>query len=206
MVLIGTGAIAINEHTQGLLTHIGVSFAFGFAVFAMIYYFGKISGAHINPVVSIGLWLNGKFTCKQLTPYIIAQLLGAVTASALVGFIFTTNNSLGTTLPYAGKTEAFIIELIFTFILVQAILIVDSNNTLRKHIALIIGLVIFAEAFLGGPISGASMNPARSIGPAVIAKNFSSLWIYLLAPLLGAIITIFTHKQYQKLRFNKIKN
>ncbi len=194
LVLFGTGAIILNEKTNGLISHLGVSMVFGFVVFAMIVIWGKISGAHINPAVSIGLLISNKLEHNNLWSYIIAQVAGALTASFILSLLFVSNQNLGATLPSGSQMQSFFTELIATFVLVQVILMVDDSQKFRKHIALIVGLVIFAEAFLLGPISGASMNPARSMGPAIASKNISSLWIYIFAPVLGAGLAAFVHK------------
>lgn len=196
LVLVGTGAIVINEQSGGAVTHLGVSLAFGLIVFAMIVVFGKISGAHINPAVSFGLWLDGRLKTKLLLPYIAVQLVGAFMASLTLGILFFTNQNLGSTLPSGSLAKSFLLEMLMTFVLVQAILLIDDNQKLRKHIAVIIGTVVFLEAFLGGPISGASMNPARSFGPALVSQNLTNLWIYFMAPALGAAIAAYANKFY----------
>ena len=198
LVFLGAGAIVTNEVTNGAITHLGISLVFGIAVFGMIFLFGKVSGAHINPAVSIGLWLTGKLKTKFLRVYIFAQLSGALFASLLLKVLFVNNQNLGATLPFAGVVPAFLFELLATFALVQIILIVADSRRFRKHIALIIGALIFLEAFLGGPISGASMNPARSFGPAVVSQNLNTLWIYIFAPVLGGVAAAFVHQVFNK--------
>jgi len=207
LVFLGTGAIVMNELTNGSISHFGVSLVFGLTVFAMIYIFGKISGAHINPAVSVGLWITGKLKSSHLNAYILAQMIGALTASLSIGFLFVSNENLGATLPSGSQMESFFIEVVLSFVLVQVILITDDNQGFRKHIAIIVGSLIFVEAYLAGPITGASMNPARSFGPALVSQNLNSLWIYILAPVLGATIAAVTHNFYAynvKPVFNKI--
>lgn len=190
LVLVGTGAIVLNDVTQGAITHSGISITFGAIVFLMIVSFGKISGAHINPAVTLGLWMNKKFERKYVMPYIVVQLAGALSASLLLFRIWGTAGDLGATLPSKGISNAFFIEVVFTFLLVQSILFFSASNKFNKHIAILIGAIIFVEAFLGGPISGASMNPARSFGPAVVSNNLNAFWLYIAAPTLGSSLTL----------------
>lgn len=194
LVFIGTGAIVLNDET-GSVGHLEISLAFGMIVFLMIMIFGKISGAHINPAVTIGLYLDGSFPKRKVIGFVLSQILGGVLASYSLKYVFQMNKTLGMTQPKGSWQEAFIWEFVMTFILMIIILLIGQIKKLKLYvIALIIGSVIFLEAYIGGPISGASMNPARSIGPAFAAENLSQLWIYILAPILGSVSAIFVKK------------
>ena len=146
------------------MSHLGIAMTFGFIVTAMIYAIGDISGAHINPAVSIAFWAAGEFTGKDLMPYIIAQLLGAILASATLYFLFPSASTMGETLPAGTAMQSFILEIILTFFLMFVIINVATGAKETGMMAgLAIGLVVLLEAAFAGPICGASMNPARSI-------------------------------------------
>jgi len=189
IVFCGTGAIIINQQTNGSVTHPGIAITFGLIVMAMIYAFGSISGAHFNPAVSIAFAVSGKFAARQLIPYIISQLSGAVLASLLLKFLFPANELLGATLPAGSDMQSFVLEVILTFLLVLIILHVADNQAMMA--GLIIGSVILLEAMFAGPICGASMNPARSFAPACVSVHFEHLWIYITAPVIGALFAVF---------------
>lgn len=197
LVFCGTGAVIVNQQTHGLLGQSGVSAAFGLIVIAMIYAFGKTSGAHINPAVSIGFAIAGLFPKKQLMPYILAQCAGAIIASAILKLLFPANVELGGTIPSGSIWQSFILEIILTFILMLVILKTATGSKESSTIAgIAIGAVVFVEALFAGPISGASMNPARSIGPAIISGHLSTLWVYLTSPILGsAVVSVIVRKE-----------
>lgn len=195
LVFCGTGAIIVNQEYSSALGHAGVAIAWGLAVTVMIYCFGSISGAHLNPAVTLSLWMGKIFSFKDVIPYISGQLLGAITASALLKFLFPYNETLGSTLPSGSVWQSFIFEFLMTFFLMLTIFKVAIENETTKPLAgIIIGLVILLEAMFGGPVSGASMNPARSIGPAIISGHMQHLWIYITAPIPGALAaTLFNN-------------
>jgi aquaporin NIP len=191
VVFAGTGSIIINELSGGLLTHFGVSLVFGLIVFAMICAFGGVSGAHFNPAVSLGFVIARRFPARHLLPYIASQIAGAITASTFLRFLFPNHQTLGATHPAFSTPIAFGVEIVLTTILMFVILAVSTRAQERGFYAAIsIGSVIAAAALLGGPISGASMNPARSLGPALAESNLQSLWIYLTAPFIGAALSV----------------
>lgn len=198
LVFCGTGAIIVNEQSSGSLGLVGIAFACGIIVTAMIYVFGTISGTHINPAVTIAL-LIGKLTSKkEAFFYIISQLAGAFLASILLKIMFPTNLSLGATLPAGALSQSFILEFILTFFLMLTILGVASKKEFSNIAGLIIGLVVTGIILFAGPISGGSFNPARSIAPAVVSGNVTALWIYITAPILGSIIAMLLWKSLSK--------
>jgi aquaporin NIP len=191
LVFAGTGAIIIDQETHGGVTHAGVAITFGLIVMSMIYTFGDISGAHLNPAVSIAFTLARKLPVKQLFLYIISQLSGGILASLTLKFLFPANQYLGATIPAGSAAQSFILELILTFFLMMTIINVATGSKERGMFAgLAIGAVIGLEAMFAGPICGASMNPARSLAPAVVSGHTEFLWIYLAATILGAALAI----------------
>lgn len=191
LVFAGTGAIVINQVSGGTVTHVGIALTFGLIVLAMIYTVGDISGAHLNPAVSLGFFAAGRFPLRQVFPYIASQCAGAFAASGLLRFLFPQNATLGATIPAGTEMQSFILELILTAILMFAILGVSTGAAEKGITAgIVVGSVIGLEAMFAGPICGASMNPARSLAPAIVSGHLSALWIYILAPILGAIIGV----------------
>ena len=191
LVLAGTGAIAVDSVSGGVIGHVGIALTFGLVVFAMIQMFGDISGAHFNPAVTIGFAASGRFAWKSVPIYIIAQFSGAIAASGLLKLMLPSATTLGQTVPKGGIGLAFVFEFLMTAFLMATILRV-SHGAREKGITagLSIGAVVAFEALFGGPISGASMNPARSLGPAVMTWDISTLWLYCCAPTLGALLAV----------------
>jgi len=191
LVFAGTGAIVINSVSHGSITHVGVALTFGLIVMAMIYTLGDVSGAHLNPAVTIGFWLAGRLSGRFVLPYIISQLLGALAASALIRVLFGNVASLGATIPAGPWWQSFVLEIVLTTLLMFVILRVSTGS---KEVGMLAGVaiggVVALEALFAGPICGASMNPARSLGPAIISGNLGALWLYLLAPVIGAAIAV----------------
>jgi aquaporin Z len=191
LVFAGTGAIIIDQETHGSITHAGIAITFGLIVMSMIYTFGDISGAHLNPAVSIAFTLAKKFPVKELFPYIISQLSGAILASLTLKFLFPANQYLGATIPAGSAGQSFVLELILTFFLMMTIINAATGSKERGMFAgLAIGAVVGLEAMFAGPICGASMNPARSLAPAIVSGHTEFLWIYLSATIIGAALAI----------------
>lgn len=191
LVFCGTGAIIINQQTKGEVSHAGIAMTFGFIVMVMIYTLGNISGAHLNPAVTIAFTLAKKFRINQVSPYIISQLAGAILASVVLKYLFPTNETLGATLPAGTQLQSFILEFILTFFLMFVIINVATGSKEQGIVAgLAIGSTVLLEAMFAGPISGASMNPARSIAPAIISGHTEYLWIYIVATITGAALAI----------------
>jgi aquaporin NIP len=191
LVFAGTGAIIINEVSHGVISHAGIALTFGLVIMAMIYTFGDISGAHFNPAVTLGFFTARRFPASEVLPYIFSQVLGATAASGILHILFPQNSGLGTTQPAGSSMQSFVLELILTAILMLVILSVSTGAKEKGITAgIAIGGVIALEAMFAGPICEASMNPARSLGPALVAHNFNALWIYLSAPVLGALVAV----------------
>ncbi len=191
MVFAGTGAIVINNASNGAVTHFGISLTFGLIVMVMIYALGNISGAQMNPAVTIGLAVAKRFSWKDVPAYIVAQLAGAFAASALLKFLFPLDAKLGATLPAGSVMQSFILEVILTAILMFVILAVAKDDKESKITAAIaIGATVGLEALFAGPICGASMNPARSLAPAIVSGNLQHLWLYPTATILGALLAV----------------
>ena len=198
LVFCGTGAIVINDITNGTVSHIGIALTFGLIVTVMIFAFGSISGAHINPAVSIAFAVTDRFDKKDLMPYIIAQLAGAFLASGILRVLFMQHDNLGTTFPMGQWQQSFVLEIILTYFLMLVILFVSQNREVKQFTAIAVGGTVLLEALFAGPVSGASMNPARSIAPAVVSGHIAQLWIYLVAPIIGAILASVTWKGFGK--------
>ncbi|MFK7748471.1 MAG: MIP/aquaporin family protein [Kordia sp.] len=194
LVFFGTGAVIVNEQTNGSLGLVGISLAFGIIIIAMIYSFGTISGTHINPAVTIALAFGKILPKNKIFGYITAQITGAFFASGLLKFMFPENTTLGITIPSGTFLQSFIMECVLTFFLMLTILGVSSKKESASVSGLVIGLMVVGMILVAGPISGGSFNPARSIAPAVVSGNLSALWLYLVAPVLGAILAMFVWK------------
>ncbi len=198
LVFAGTGAIVINEQT-GALGHFGVAATFGLIVLAMIYAFGDLSGAHLNPAVTLGFVVAKRFPVKEAAPYIVAQLSSALLASLTLRFLFPENATLGATFPAGSEMQSFILELLLTYFLMLVILqVAHGSKEVGVMAGIAIGAVVGLEALFAGPISGASMNPARSIAPALVSGEMRALWIYIVAPLLGALLATVTWSWLRK--------
>lgn len=191
LVFCGTGAMTIDEVTKGGVSHVGVAITFGLVVMSMIYALGDKSGAHINPAVTLAFACNGSFRWKETGPYIISQFVGAIAASYLLKFLFPTSLLLGRTIPAGSDLQSLILEFILSFILMLVIINVAKGSKEQGLFAgIAIGGVITLEAMFAGPICGASMNPARSLGPAIASGQFQSLWLYIVGPITGAITAL----------------
>lgn len=191
LVFCGTGAIVINQETAGVVSHPGVAFTFGLIVMVMIYALGPVSGAHLNPAVTIAFAVAKRFEVIEVIPYILSQLGGAFLASFTLHFLFPANEFLGSTLPAGSEMQSFILELLLTFFLVLVIIQVATGSKEQGMFAgLAIGSTVLLEAMFAGPICGASMNPARSLAPALVSGHREHLWIYMLAPVIGAILAV----------------
>jgi len=195
IVFCGTGAIIINQETNGAITHAGIAATFGLIVMTMIYALGNISGAHFNPAVTIAFTVVKKFPVKEVFPYLLSQVAGGFTASIILKLLFPENQFLGSTIPTGSAMQSFVLEIIITFFLMFVIVSVAHGSKEQGLFAgLAIGSVVMLDAMFAGPICGASMNPARSFAPAIVSGHIEHLWIYITAPLLGACLAVFVWK------------
>lgn len=191
LVFCGTGAVVIDQFSNGSITHVGVAITFGLIVMSMIYGLGNISGAHLNPAVSIAFTLAGKFSTKQLLPYILSQFAGAIAASGTLHLLFPTNVMLGATMPAGSEMQSFVMEFILSFFLMLVIINVATGSKEQGMFAgLAIGSVVALEAMFAGPVCGASMNPARSLAPALVSGHLEHIWIYLTATVAGMALAV----------------
>ncbi|WP_130287712.1 MIP/aquaporin family protein [Aquimarina brevivitae] len=195
LVFCGTGAMVINDFSEGTITHVGVAITWGLIVMAMIYAFGEISGAHFNPAVTIAFAYAKKFPWQDVPKYVLAQSGGAIAASAIVLFLFPTNETLGGTIPSIPPLKAFVLELLLTYFLMVVIINVSTGSKeIGTMAGIAIGGVVLLEAMFAGPVTKASMNPARSLGPALVSGNWEHQWLYFIAPILGALLAVLSCK------------
>lgn len=190
LVFAGTAAIVVDAQT-GALGHVGVSAVFGLVVMAIIYAVGDVSGAHLNPAVTVGFWAAGRFPGPRVPLYAGAQFVGALAASLAVRGLFPAADGLGGTYPAGGLGQAFGMETVLTFLLMFVILCVAVGAKEKGLMAgIAIGGTVALDALFGGPVTGASMNPARSLAPAIVGLDLSDQWLYVAAPLVGALVAV----------------
>ena len=188
LVFAGAGAIVVDARTHEL-GHVGVAITFGLVIMAMIYAVGHVSGAHLNPAVSLAFAVSRHFPWSRVAGYWAAQLAGAVLAAALVRLSLGSDADVGATLPSGSQGQSFVWELILTFFLMFVIMAVATDtHAIGEAAAIAVGGTVGLNAMFGGPVSGASMNPARSIGPALVSGNLHALWLYIVAPIAGATL------------------
>ena len=191
LVFAGTGAIVINDVSNGAITHAGIALTFGLIVLAMIYTVGDVSGAHLNPAVTLGFFAARRLGGAAVLPYLASQLLGALAASGVLRVLFPAHATLGATLPAGPELQSFVLEVVLTALLMFVILSVSTGAKEKGITAgIAVGAVIALEAMFAGPVCGASMNPARSLAPALVSGHLEHLWIYLAAPVLGALLAV----------------
>lgn len=189
LVFIGPGSVMVNAWSGGALGQVGVALAFAFVVIAMIYALGHLSGAHINPAVTIAFWSVRRFPAGEVIPYVIAQCVGAVAASCALRAALGPVGRMGATLPGVSLRAAFGVEWLLAFALMFVIMAVATDERVADGFAaLAVGLTVGFCALMGGPLTGASMNPARSFGPALVGDLWRGHWVYWLAPVTAMII------------------
>lgn len=195
LVFFAAGSALVDAQTNGAVSLIGCAGASGLIVMAIIYSFGNVSGAHINPAVTIGFSVAGLFDKKEILPYVGSQLAGSLAAGLSLKLLFPESQSMGATNPSGTEIQSFILEIILTFLLMLVILHTSQGiKEIQQLAGIIIGGMVLLEIIFAGPISGGSMNPARSFGPAIADGNLSSLWIYFVAPVFGASLATIVWK------------
>ena len=192
LIFIGAGAVTVNAFTNGGVALVGIAFAHGLAIMAAVYMFGHISGAHVNPAVTIAMWLTGKVDAKKGVVYIVSQLIGASLAGFALAWLLPM---YATQAPFLGALavaspltaiQGLVIEAILTFFLVTMVFaIAVDERTPKAPVGLAIGFVITLDILMGGPLTGAGMNPARAFGPALAANHWDNIWIYFAGPIIG---------------------
>jgi len=203
LVFAGCGAIIVDDLYRGLLGHVGVSTVFGLAVMSVIYSIGNISGAHINPAVTLGFFWAGRISIKQALFYLTSQSTGAIMATLVLKLLFSSHDNLGVTRPSGSSIQSFCLEIVLSFILMVVILNVSTGHKEKGIMAgVAVGGIITLEALIGGPVSGASMNPARSLAPALLSGQMADLWIYLSAPFIGTLLALPFFRLIQGDTFN----
>ena len=197
LLIFGTGAAVVDAQTHAL-GHGGVAAAFGLVVFIIIQSLGETSGAHVNPAVTVAFWAMGRFPGGRVLPYVLAQLAGAALGSWAVLGVAAPGSDLGTTLPAHGAWQALGIETFLTFWLMLVIFRVTSGS---KEVGILAGLAISStvalEALVAGPLTGASMNPARSLAPALFSGNWTDWWVYVVGPVAGALLAVAVDRGLQ---------
>jgi MIP family channel proteins len=194
LVFCGCGAIMVDTKFEGLGS-VGIAFAFGLAILAMIYAVGHVSGAHLNPAVSLAFGLSRHFPLARVGFYWVAQCIGAIAAAAVLRASLGDVANVGATLPSGSNGQAFLWETVLTFFLMFVIMAVATDvRAVGEAAAIAIGGTVALGSLAGGAVSGASMNPARSLGPALVSGTFDSFWVYLLAPPLGAVLAALAYQ------------
>ena len=188
LVFIGPGSVMVDAYSGGAVGHVGVALAFAFVVIAMVFALGHLSGAHINPAVTIAFWSVGRFPAVEVVPYVLAQCAGATAASLALRAMLGPVGRLGATLPAVPMAAAFGVEWLLSFALMFVIMAVATDDRVADGFApLAVGLTVGFCALMAGPLTGASMNPARSLGPALVAGFWGAQWLYWLAPITGML-------------------
>ena len=199
LVFCGTGAIVINEMSGGFLTQAGIALVFGLVVASVILVIGDQSGAHINPSVTLAFFIHKRLPAKQAVSYIIYQLAGGISASFLLQFLFPTSSSSGSTATSVSSLQLFVLEGTMSFILMLVILGVSQRAKITGIPAAVsVGTVVMLETFFALPLTGASMNPARSLAPALVTGTWTNLWIYILAPVTGMALAVTAWRLFNK--------
>ncbi|MBS1611641.1 MAG: aquaporin [Bacteroidetes bacterium] len=195
LLFTGTGSVIVHQTMGETLGLPGIAAVWGLVIIALIYAFGDISGAHLNPAVTVAFAVDKRFEWKEVPFFIMAQFAGAVAASLTLHFLFPASDTLGITKPAGSDMQSFILEVIMTFIIMMIILRVSVGAKEKGITAgIAIGATVWLLVLFGGPVSGCSLNPTRSLAPALVTGHFEGLWIYLTAPFIGMISAVFAHR------------
>jgi aquaporin Z len=210
LVVFGCGsAVAVNTLLAGIniqvplaISDLTIAFAFGLSIVAMAYSIGRVSGCHVNPAVSLGMWVSNRMSTKDFIGYVVAQFIGAIAGASILAFLFGSTASLGAngfgslSALHVSMAVAIIVEIILTFVFVLVVLSITAKEENSKIAGLVIGLTLTLVHILGIPFTGTSVNPARSFGPALLTggKALSQVWVFILAPLVGAVLAAIVYK------------
>ena len=195
LVFAGCGAVVADAHTGGAVTHVGIALTFGLAVCVMIYATGHLSGAHFNPAVSVGFAAAGRFPWREVPAYIASQCLAAIVAIGMLRLVTGEAEHLGATVASVGTGQALAMEVVLSFFLMFVISAVATDHRAEGTMAgVAIGGTVALCALFGGPFTGASMNPARTLGPALFTANLGVLWLYVVGPVVGAVLASLTYR------------
>jgi len=201
LVFIGPGSVMVNDHSGGAIGQVGIALAFAFVVTAMVYALGRVSGAHINPAVTLALWSARRFPTAEVMPYVLAQCTGAAAASLVLRGALGPVGGMGATLPAIPVASAFGVEWLLSFALMFVIMAVATDEHVADGSAVLaVGLAVGFCALMGGPLTGASMNPARSLGPALVGGMWRAHWVYWLAPVTAMLAAARTYDLLRGLR------
>jgi aquaporin Z len=191
LIFCGTGVVVVDQQYGGAVSHVGVCLVWGAIVSSIIFAIGDVSGAHINPAVTVGFWIARLFPVREIIPYIVSQCAGGIAASATLHFLFPENKLLGGTYPAGSDMQSFVLEFLLTFFLMFLVMQVSTGAKEKgMFAALAIGSMVMLEAMFAGPVSGDSTNPMRSLAPAMVSGHYEHLWIYLTAPFLGSAFAV----------------
>ena len=200
LVAIGPGAsmVAARTHAFG---HSGVALAFGLVVTLVVASTGHLGGAHINPAVTLGFWSVRRFPARDVVPYVVAQCVGAVAASALLVWLLGPVGNFGATVPLLPIPQSFVVEFGYTALLGFVIMAVATDERSPTGVApFAIGITVFAGALVTGPLTGGSFNPARTLGPAIVGSIWTAHWLYWLAPVSGMIAGMWSYEMLRPCR------
>ena len=199
LVFLGAGAASVNAWSNGAVSHTGVALAFGGIILVAVYALGHISGAHLNPAVTFGFWIARRFPGREVAPYIAAQLAGATAAAFALQVAVGSFTVFATTRPAIPVLSALGVEIVLSFFLMLVIMAVATDARVSGEVAgLAVGFVVMVDALMGGPLTGASMNPARSFGPALATGQWTAHWIYWIGPLAGMAIAVPTYEYLRR--------
>ena len=199
LVFLGAGAASVNAWSNGAVSHTGIALAFGGVILVAVYALGHISGAHLNPAVTVGFWIARRFPAREVTPYIAAQLAGAAAGAFALQAGVGSFAVFATTRPAIAVLPALGVEIILSFFLMLVIMAVATDARVSGEVAgLAVGFIVMVDALMGGPLTGASMNPARSFGPALATGQWASHWIYWIGPLAGMAIAVPTYEYLRR--------
>jgi MIP family channel proteins len=199
LVFLGAGAAAVNAWSNGAVSHTGVSLTFGAVILVAVYALGHISGAHLNPAVTFGFWVARRFPGREVGPYVAAQLAGAIAGAIALQAAVGSFAIFATTRPAIPVLPALGVEIVLSFFLMLVVMAVATDSRVAGEVAgLAVGFIVMVDALMGGPLTGASMNPARSFGPALATGQWDAHWIYWVGPMAGMAVAVPTYEYLRR--------